>query len=124
MARSEHGTNRYGTQGYSSRGQWVQSINRYLGVKFLIQGEVHYGWVRVDVAATQSGFLGAISGYAYETVPNKAILTGQKSGAPKKRDSGKGSASVEVLTPGKANLGTLALGVLGLQIWRRQDLGK
>jgi hypothetical protein len=109
--------------GYSSRGPWRQATDRYLGVKFMIQGEVHYGWVRVDVAESDAGIYAAVSGYAYETLPNKSILTGQKSDAPKQRNNGKpSSASVGVPAPAKGALGILALGALGLQSWRGQDV--
>jgi hypothetical protein len=114
-----------GTSGvaYNSRGQWRQTTNRYLGLKFIIQGEVHYGWVRMDVAAALGGMYAAVSGYAYETVPNTPILTGQKSGAPKETNSGKkGSASVDVPAPTQGDLGTLAIGALGLQSSRGPDV--
>jgi hypothetical protein len=115
MANETHHTSTEGSN-YGSRGPWKQITNHYLGVKFVIQGEVHYGWVRVDVTATLAGMYGAISGYAYETVPNKSILTGQKSGAVKQRNSAMhGSASVDAPAPTQGSLGVLALGVPGLQ---------
>ena len=121
MESSKHQGGRYGTPFYSSQGNWGQTINRFLGVKFIIQGEVHYGWVRMDVAATTGGMYGAISGFAYETVPNKPIKTGQKSDARKKRNKGgKDLASVGP-TPEQGSLGALASGALGLQGWRQQD---
>jgi len=108
---------------YRSYGPWRQTTNRYLGVKFIIQGEVHYGWVRVDVAAATSGIYAAVSGYAYETVQNQSILTGQKSGAAKRRNNEKpGSASIDAPAPALGSLGTLAMGALGLPSWRGQDV--
>src|SRR5580700_852691 len=45
----------------------------YLGVKFLDkEGALHYGWVRV----TNNFVFATITGYAYETIPNKPILAG------------------------------------------------
>ena len=32
-----------------SYGPWANVTNRYLGFKFLIHGQVHYGWARVSV---------------------------------------------------------------------------
>jgi hypothetical protein len=109
---------------YRSSGRWKQSTNRYLGVKFNIQGEVHYGWVRMDVTESDAGIYAAVSGYAYETLPNQAILTGQKSDAPKHRNDKKlGSASTDVPAPARGRLGALASGAWGLQSWRGQDPG-
>ncbi len=59
-------------------GPWRNATRRYLGLRFSINGEVHYGWARFSV---QHGyfFIGAkLSGYAYETEPNKTILAGDR----------------------------------------------
>jgi hypothetical protein len=101
---------------YRHRGPWGQTTNRYLGVQFRIQGEVHYGWVRVDTAATGEGWFGAISGFAYESVANTPILTGQKSGTAKRKNHPKpGSAPVNAPVPTQGSLGALAIGALGKQ---------
>jgi hypothetical protein len=117
MGNEFRGTNNFSfTTGYRSRGPWGQTTNRYLGVKFLIQGEVHYGWVRVDTAATWEGWFGAISGFAYESVANTPILTGQKSGTAKRKNHPKpGSAPVNAPVPTQGSLGALAIGALGKQ---------
>ncbi len=73
---------------YSDVGRWVSKgkgvRNRYLGLKFVVGGKVHYGWARVSVTLghnRQRGDVnGTLTGYAYETVPNKAIITGQTKG--------------------------------------------
>jgi hypothetical protein len=62
----------------SSTGQWRNVKRRYLGLKFQIGGETHYGWARLNV----SNFTGTLTGYAYETVVNKSIRAGQTSGNP------------------------------------------
>lgn len=122
MANEEHFESSQ-TTGYRSRGPWLQATNRYLGVKFIIQGEVHFGWVRMDGAAAINGIYAAISGYAYETVPNKPILTGQKSGAQEQRKNGKrGSVSLDVPASAKGGLGVLAVGALGLQSSKGWDV--
>jgi hypothetical protein len=60
---------------------WAIQKPRYLGVKFLIKGKTHYGWVRVKVTWQQfSGMTGYITGYAYETIPNKGIIANKKKG--------------------------------------------
>lgn len=88
----------------------------YLGLKFLINGETHYGWAHVTVTSSANlGKKAVITGYAYETVPNQPIFTGKTSGP-----------SVAELEPmpnpaSPATLGMLAQGARGLAIWRRQE---
>jgi hypothetical protein len=99
-----------------SDGPWKDATNRYLGLKFSVDGETHYGWARLTVTAKGS-ITATLTGYAYETVPNKPILAGEKSGPvaagtvdPK-----------ELLAPANqpATLGMLARGADNLEVWRR-----
>jgi hypothetical protein len=101
---------------YSARGPWVNVANRYLGVKFLISGTTHYGWVRMTVSKTAHP---VITGYAYETIPNTRIRAGAISGP-----SEEGSLTAQdLLTPASrpATLGQLARGEDGLVAWRREE---
>ena len=80
--------NRVHTSEYSDVGPWVDKDkgvrNRYLGLKFVIHGKVHYGWARLSVTLghhRQYGDVsGTLTGYAYETIPNKPIIAGQITG--------------------------------------------
>ena len=64
-----------------SFGQWANVSNRYLGVRFNIKGKAHYGWVRLSVRLSgHARITGTVTGYAYETVPNKAIVAGKTNG--------------------------------------------
>jgi hypothetical protein len=87
--------------GLSSRtsGQWINVTNRYLGLKFKIDGKFHYGWARlnVKVARHPPSILVTLTGYAYETIPNKPIIAGKTKGP-------------DVITVQPATLGKLALG--------------
>jgi hypothetical protein len=56
----------------SSKGLWQHAVNRYLGVKFDINGETHYGWARLTAGAGGA----TLTGYAYETIPDKPIPAG------------------------------------------------
>lgn len=69
-------------------GPWAPSggnvKSHYVGLKFVINGETHYGWARFNMQIRQplKGNLQAIlTGYAYETVPNAPIMAGKTSGA-------------------------------------------
>jgi hypothetical protein len=68
-------------------GPWAPSggnvKNHYVGLKFVINGETHYGWARFNVQIRQplKGKVQAIlTGYAYETVANAPIMAGETSG--------------------------------------------
>ncbi len=87
--------------------------NRYLGVRFLIKGEYHYGWIRLTVHTRPMS--ATITAYAYETVPNQGISAG--------------TAEIETveIQGSKSNqnhvapsLGMLAAGAEGLPLWRRE----
>lgn len=88
----------YGCPWYYVQGQ------AYLGLEFRIKGKVHFGWARVQMSGmgekTES-----ISGYAYETIPNKPIVAGKTKGA-------------DVFTVHPGSLGHLAQGSAGLAAWR------
>jgi hypothetical protein len=101
-------------QGYGSRGPWKQITRMYLGFKFVIQGEIHYGWARLNVAAANNGVYAAVTKYAYETQPNTPIVTGQNGGAEKnKRPRRKGLGYHKPTPPTTGNLGNLAAGAVG-----------
>jgi hypothetical protein len=103
-------------EGRTLRGDWGGNPkNRYLGVKFLIKGKIHYGWIRLTVITQPLGMTATITGYAYETVANKAITAG--SGTTAAAESEVGSPAAKSAA---RSLGMLAAGVDGLSIWRRQ----
>jgi hypothetical protein len=52
--------------------------NRYLGLKFYLGGKVHLGWARLSV--WPKSVAATLTGYAYETIPNKPIITGKTKG--------------------------------------------
>jgi len=86
-----------------ARGSWVNVKDRYMGIVFPITGHgaQHYAWARMSVKVKGKDITAILTGYAYETVPNKAIIAGKT----------KGPDVVTVqsdTTPG--SLGTLALG--------------
>ncbi|HRZ76874.1 MAG TPA: T9SS type A sorting domain-containing protein [Bacteroidales bacterium] len=55
-------------------GNWFGATNKYLGLRVRIGTDWHYGWVRMDVGST-ADFL-TIKDFAFESVPNTAILAG------------------------------------------------
>jgi hypothetical protein len=91
----------------------------YLGLKFAIKGKTHFGWARVRVDTRSKGFVATITGYAYETIPNKPLIAGKTKGPEHERVGQVSPASLAAPTRKPATLSLLALGSPGLSIWRR-----
>jgi len=65
------------TDAYGFVGNFGSVRNRFLAVKILINGEVHFGWIGFrSVFADYLRVTVAFAGYAYETTPNTPIVTG------------------------------------------------
>jgi hypothetical protein len=90
-------------------GPWVNGgkgvKHRYLGLKFKIKGRFHFGWARFSVTTTRDFFTATLTGYAYETIPNKPIIAGKTKGP-------------DVATFSPASLGHLAAGASAIPAWR------
>jgi len=97
---------------------WCDVKNRYLGFRFEILGKIHYGWARLSTNKG-GGFKATLTGYAYETIPGKAITAGKTKGPDDDDQPAPASLKAPPLRP--ATLGRLALGAPGLSIWRRED---
>src|SRR5579863_354323 len=111
--------------GSYSGGPWRSPAKRgYIGLKFAIKGKLHFGWVRVErVASKKFAYPAVITGYAYETIPGKAIVAGQTKGTDDSNVKEPDAALADPVpdTPQPATLAALALGAPGLSIWRRED---
>jgi hypothetical protein len=101
-------------------GSWLKVETAYLGLKFVVDGEVHYGWARVKLVSPGGYASGSISGYAYETVPNQPIVTGQTGGTAdgNKQVSQAKPDSARILESGAQTLGMLAMGAPATSVWR------
>jgi hypothetical protein len=87
-------------------GHWVNVRDRYLGLSFKIKGKTHYGWARLNVKLMPyDGFTATLTGYAYETIPNKPIIAGK-------------TPDPDVTTVYAASLGHLAAGASAIPAWR------
>jgi hypothetical protein len=105
-------------------GPWTNTKGRYLGLKFMIKGKAHFGWARLNVSCSVPllKLTGVLTGYAYETIPDKAIITGKTKGPDDTSNVAQPTpASVTVPTPKPVTLGLLAMGAPGLTIWRRKE---
>lgn len=115
-----------GTGTSYSSGQWRNVKNRYLGLKFVIKGKIHYGWARMNISLNHS-VARVVTGYAYETIPGKAIISGDIVGdrdRPEKISTRPPQPATPFApVPESATLGLLAMGAPGLSIWRREPVG-
>jgi len=60
-------------------GQFEDNPNHFLGVRFLINGNLHYGWIGFrGVRADYPNVIVSLAGWAYETKPNTPIAAGDK----------------------------------------------
>jgi hypothetical protein len=92
-------------------GQRNNVKNRYLGFRFEIKGETHYGWARLNVSCSgppRYHIAATLTGYAYETVPNRLIVAGKTKGR-------------DVITIQPASLGHLARGANSIAAWRESS---
>lgn len=72
------------------------------------------------------GITATLTGYAYETIPGKAIKAGQKkeaAGDSTNDDFGPDASLTNPISdkPQPASLGVLALGAQGVVLWRREQ---
>ncbi len=89
------------TQAY---GPCANVSNRYVGLRFLVGGKMHYGWARFSVVNSGSLTSGVhikatFTGYAIETVPERPIQAG---------------ATSDPEATNSRSLGCLALGCAGI----------
>jgi len=61
-------------------GPWRNVKQDYLGFRFVIKGKTHFGWARVKGNFNSFPYTATLTGYAYETIPNKPIIAGKTHG--------------------------------------------
>lgn len=54
---------------------WKNKKDKYLGLRFIINEQTHYGWAQLAVESVSKW---VIKDYAYNSIPNKPIFAGQK----------------------------------------------
>jgi hypothetical protein len=106
-------------------GPWKNVKNRYVGLRFILHGKTHYGWARLNVSTGQNLKITAVlTGYAYETIPNKPIGAGQIKGTDEATSGiGQPEDAISTPSPRSATLGVLAAGAHARSLRRRQSLG-
>lgn len=108
----------YNPGGTFSGGNWVNVRDRYLGLRFKIKGQTHYAWARLTVQVSGTRVTGTLTGYAYETIPNKPIIAGETKAAGDTNIIEQSTSRGDVRR--SATLGELAAGSAALSAWRRE----
>ncbi len=85
----------------------------FTALKFMISGEIHYGWAHVVLTSTGP----VLRGYAYETAAGVSI----EAGAIKDGEDADASYAPLLPAPRTAGLCILALGAPGIAVWRRPE---
>ncbi|MGO8983984.1 MAG: hypothetical protein ACLPHI_01115 [Terriglobales bacterium] len=104
-------------------GSWLSSPGvqaRFLGLRFKIDGKLHYGWARLNVRTYFTQITATLTGYAFETIPDKPIKAGAEQGTDESVEQ-PGPAAFTQPAQKPATLGMLALGSPALSIWRRKE---
>jgi len=83
----------------SYTGNFRDTTNKYLGVRFFLSGNTNYGWVAAQVNSNVTEV--KITGYAYNDSMNGGIEAGS-------------------IVPEAGSLALLALGATGLAAWRKK----
>lgn len=76
-------------------GSWLGRTG-YLGLSFQVNGQTYYGWALLSCGGKGAAGTGTLLGYAYETIPGKAILAGE--------------TTYIQFTPARLDFGTVTLG--------------
>jgi len=110
---------------FQLRGKWPNVKNRYLGLKFQMNGETHFGWARFSVTVNRQSkrLVGVLTGYAYESTANTPILAGATGGndAFPMPGSEFGTSQSSISQASRSSLGALALGAPAISLWRREE---
>jgi hypothetical protein len=106
-------------------GKFSNTKGRFLGLKFEINGQTHFGWVRLgNIVVKENGSVpfvtAVVGGYAYETVPNKPITAGATHDSEARLDQNDPVGFSTAQRSG-ATLGMLAGGAPALALWRREE---
>lgn len=101
---------------------WFLPTPGFLGIRFRIGEEIHYGWARLDVRIyyPKKCIEALLTGYAYETQPDTPIRAGD-TGQEDPDDDSTSQVFPVPTTKEQPTLGALALGTTGIAVWRSNE---
>jgi hypothetical protein len=96
-------------------GSWCYSTTGFLGLRFQINGQTHYGWARLTAVFNYRthSMDSQLIDYAYETSADTRILAGKMRG-----ESSRSPSDIDTSVQQPATLGLLALGSSSFAVWR------
>jgi hypothetical protein len=66
-------------------GNWLGANDKYLGVRFMIGNDTHYGWVRLSVTSDADSII--IKDFAYQAQPGVGLTADQSTGIAPQQSS-------------------------------------
>ncbi len=101
---------------FVSEGNFYNKTNKFLGLKFQLNGKTYYGWARVNVKEVRKDFVFELVDYAYQNTPNVPIRAGEGIPAPDSTPQASLVSPSDKRIP--ATLGLLAYGSDAIPAWR------
>jgi hypothetical protein len=102
-------------------GNWFDVTNHYLGMEFHISGQTYYGWVELSVVGGFRGLTTTVIGFAYETTPGKAIVTGQ-TGTPDSCTVPSTDQTIHLCVPASGSTVALPVAISARARWDNQTI--
>lgn len=75
---STSGCTNEGSCAHYNYGNWINSTDHFLGIKFFVNDYPYYGWIRMAVFLNETKASCTIKDFAYQTSPDTPILAGDK----------------------------------------------
>jgi len=60
-----------------SYGNWINATDKYLGLRYFVGANLHYGWIRFTIDCNSASNTVTLKDYAYNSVAEQGILAGQ-----------------------------------------------
>ena len=91
-------------------GSWAHAGSKYLGIRFVIGSDLHYGWARIRATYEEHNhrIAALLTGYAYESKPNEPIRAGATGQSDEDSET---AVKSQTHPPDKGTLGALARGM-------------
>jgi len=85
-------------------GNFINVSDRFLGVRFQVSGQTHYGWIGFRSVTHGSTIQAVLAGWAYETQPEKPIRAGDRGEADSARLRPVQPTSLQLLAMGHTGI--------------------
>ncbi|MBA2611328.1 MAG: T9SS type A sorting domain-containing protein [Bacteroidetes bacterium] len=76
IVNSSIGASTWSTTSGAQMGSFYGQGIRYIGVKLIVSGLTHYGWIKIDVASNATNF--SVYKFAYQDIANTTVKAGEE----------------------------------------------